>query len=109
MFKYFSLFIYSPILIVFLFTCANVSAAVHSVTMKSLSFDPKSIEIKQGDSIDWTNKSYTEHSATGESFETGLVAPQKTSKKIEFKNIGTFSYHCSVHGKTMSGQIKVSP
>ncbi len=84
------------------------TATVHSVTMKSISYDPKSITIKPGDEIEWINKSYSEHSATSEQFDTGTVAPQKTSKKLEFKNIGTFSYHCSVHGKTMSGQVVVS-
>jgi plastocyanin len=88
-------------------------ASVHTVIMKSISYDPKSIVIKQGDSIEWLNKSYTEHSATeggsGEPFDTGLVQPKNTSKKIEFTKLGTYSYHCSVHGKTMSGQVVVAP
>jgi plastocyanin len=90
-------------------------AAVHSVTMKSISYDPKKIEIKKGDSIEWINKSYTEHSATAdgskdaaENFETGLIQPKKNSKKIEFSKPGTYFYHCSVHGKTMSGQVIVA-
>jgi plastocyanin len=87
-------------------------ATVHTVTMKSISYDPKSIAIKQGDSVEWVNKSYTEHSATesttGEHFDTGLIQPKKTSKKVEFTKPGTYSYHCSIHGKTMSGQVVVS-
>jgi plastocyanin len=87
-------------------------AANHIVTMKSISFDPKVEQIKVGDSVQWTNKSYTEHSATGEdgkTFDTGMVQPNKESKKIEFPKAGTFSYHCSVHGKTMSATIVVQP
>jgi plastocyanin len=88
----------------------------HQVIMKSISFDPKSLEIKRGDTIEWLNRSYTEHSATSEangpssdSFDTGLVKPQKISKKIGFPNAGTYQYHCSIHGKTMSGQVVVAP
>jgi plastocyanin len=94
-------------------TSSFAAASVHEVTMKSISYDPKSIEIKKGDSVEWINKAYTEHSATAdgdvEKFDTGLIQQNKTSKKIEFGKAGTYSYHCSVHGKTMKGQIVVTP
>ncbi|RYZ80751.1 MAG: plastocyanin, partial [Proteobacteria bacterium] len=82
------------------------------VTMKSLSFDPKVVEVKKGESVEWTNKSYTDHSATSDEsgkFDTGLVAPQKNSKAVVYSVPGTYLYHCSVHGKTMSGRVVVSP
>ena len=90
-------------------------AGNHRIFMKSLSFEPKLLEIKLGDSVEWENASYTEHSATAYiddnkvvKFDTGLIQPKKNSKKIEFKDVGTFSYHCSVHGKMMSGKITVT-
>jgi plastocyanin len=100
----------------FLFITESIFAMDHIVTMKSISYDPKNIEIKVGDSIQWKNISYTEHSATSykdekssAKFDTGLIQPKGISKKIEFKLPGTFSYHCQVHGKTMTGNIKVNP
>lgn len=88
----------------------------YTVVMKSISYDPKEIEIKRGDKILWVNKAYTEHSATSyeneksnSKFDTGLIAPKGISKTIEFKEAGTFDYHCLVHGKTMTGKIKVTP
>lgn len=87
-------------------------AASHTITMKSISYDPKLIEIDAGDKVEWVNKSYTDHSATakdGESFETGLVAPQKTSKVVVFERPGTYDYHCSIHGNSMRGRIIVKP
>lgn len=90
-------------------------ASTHTVKMKSISYDPKVLEIKVGDSVEWVNSSYTEHSATSfedekqnAKFDTGLIQPQKSSQKIEFKQVGAFSYHCSVHGKAMTGKINVS-
>ncbi len=81
------------------------------VKMKSLSFEPKEAVITQGQSVTWKNVAYTDHSATSNetppAFETGLIPPGKESKSIEFKTAGTFNYHCSVHGKTMSGVVTV--
>ncbi len=89
------------------------SASVHNIKMNSIGYDPKKIEIRSGDSVEWTNAAYTEHSATfsdtAEKYDTGLIQPKKTSKKIEFSRAGNFPYHCSVHGKTMSGEIVVKP
>jgi plastocyanin len=81
------------------------------VVMKSISYDPKILEIHVGEEVEWKNESYTQHSASAEdkSFETGLISPKKTTKKILFDKPGTFRYHCSVHGKTMSGDIVVKP
>ncbi len=103
-------------LFVFLIT-PMAFAATHTVEMKSISYEPKVLKIKTGDTVQWTNVSYTEHSATSDDandksepkFETGMIARKKTSKKIEFKSPGTFAYHCSVHGKTMSAKIEVQP
>jgi plastocyanin len=90
----------------------SAHAKEETVVMKSLSYDPKVIQIKLNDKIHWENKAYTPHSATSDvagQFDTGLVQPGKTSKVVEFSKAGTFTYHCSIHGKTMSGQLVVTP
>ncbi len=84
----------------------------HKVIMKSISFDPKILEIQQNQFVEWTNKSYSDHSATAEdkkSFDTGFVGPGKSSQQIQFKELGIFNYHCSIHGQTMSARIVVVP
>ncbi len=84
--------------------------SLHQIVMKSISFDPKTLTIKSGESVEWMNQSLTQHSATaddGKSFDTGLLEPQKKSKQIQFNTAGTFLYHCSVHGKTMHATIIV--
>ena len=108
-----SLFVTS---LMFVILSSSARADSHTIKMKSLSYDPKTIEIKVGDSIEWTNEAYTEHSATSvdateaaSKFDTGLIQPKKTSKKITFKTPGTVKYHCIVHGPMMHGTITVTP
>jgi plastocyanin len=94
-----------------LFAIAAHAAAPHVVTMKSISFAPKSLSIAAGESVLWENKSYTDHSATEQKeggFYTGFVHPNRKSKSIEFKAAGDYHYLCSIHGKSMSGVIHVS-
>jgi plastocyanin len=83
------------------------------VTMKSLSFEPKKLEVQPGALIVWANTSRTKHSATsdddGTTFDSGLIAPGESSKAVSFDKEGTFTYHCRIHGKMMSGTVVVKP
>jgi plastocyanin len=82
-----------------------------TVTMKSLGYDPKKLEVNVGDSVVWTNEALTTHTAVsdddGKTFDTGEVEPGKSSKPVKFDKEGEFKYHCQVHGKSMSGTIVV--
>ena len=82
-----------------------------SVEMKSISYDPKSVEVPVGGSIVWTNKAFTNHTATseddGKAFDTGEIKPGESSSPVEFDKEGEFQYHCKIHGKTMSGTVVV--
>ena len=83
-----------------------------SVEMKSISYDPKSVEVSVGGSIVWTNKAFTNHTATsddGQTFDTGEIKPNESSSAVKFDKEGEFTYHCKIHGKTMSGVVIVKP
>ena len=84
-----------------------------SVDMKSISYDPKSVEVPVGGSIVWTNKAFTNHTATseddGKTFDTGEIKPNESSNPVRFDKEGEFKYHCRIHGKTMSGTVIVKP
>jgi plastocyanin len=84
-----------------------------SVDMKSISYDPKSVEVPVGGSIVWTNKAFTNHTATseddGKTFDTGEIKPNESSSSVTFDKEGEFNYHCRIHGKTMSGTVVVKP
>jgi plastocyanin len=82
-----------------------------TVTVKSLSFDPKKLEVHVGDAVVWTNQARTKHTAIsdddGKTFDTDEIAPGQSSKPVKFEREGEFRYHCKVHGKTMSGTVVV--
>jgi plastocyanin len=82
-----------------------------TVTMKSLSFSPKTLEIEAGDSVVWSSEARTKHTAIsdddGKTFDTGEIEPGKSSKPVKFETEGEFKYHCKVHGKSMSGTVVV--
>jgi plastocyanin len=84
-----------------------------SVEMKSISYDPKSVEVPVGGLIVWTNKAFTNHTATseddGKTFDTGEIKPGESSNPVKFDKEGEFTYHCKIHGKTMSGTVVVKP
>ena len=83
-----------------------------SVEMKSISYDPKSVEVPVGGSVVWTNKAFTNHTATsddGKTFDTGEIKPNESSSAVKFDKEGEFTYHCKIHGKTMSGLVVVKP
>ena len=78
---------------------------------KSLKFDPKKVEITEGESVVWVNEARTAHTATsdddGKTFDTKEFKPGETTKPVKFEKAGEFKYHCKVHGKTMSGTVVV--
>ena len=101
-----------PVSFVFMMAASiTCSAETLNVKMKSLSYDPKELAIRLGDSVTWSNAVFSKHTATsdddGKTFDTGDVEPDKSSKVIKFDKEGEFKYHCKVHGKTMSGTIVV--
>jgi plastocyanin len=82
-----------------------------TVRMKSMSYEPKKLEIHVGDSVVWSNKAFTTHTATsdddGKTFDTGEVERSKSSKPVTFASAGEFKYHCMIHGKAMHATIVV--
>jgi plastocyanin len=82
-----------------------------TIEIKSLSYDPETVEIRVRDSVVWTNKAFTKHTATsddeGKTFDTGEIKPTESSNPVKFEKDGEFKYHCKIHGKSMSGTIVV--
>ena len=82
-------------------------------------FSPKSVSVKVGDTVTWTNNDNTIHtviSGTGLSdankgkvFDSGLTALTTTGKTYShhFTNSGDFPYFCELH-PAMTGKVTVS-
>lgn len=89
----------------------KAEAKSHTVTMKSISFEPKKLVVQVGDSVVWSNAAFTSHTATsddeGQTFDTGEVESEKTSPAVTFAKVGEVGYHCKIYGKAMRGTIIV--
>ncbi len=72
------------------------------------SFSPARIEVKRGTTVNWINDdAITVHTVTGSNglFDSQLIQPQGEFS-FKFDEIGTYSYHCSIH-PWMRGEVVV--
>ena len=82
-----------------------VLAADRSVTIADFAFSPGTVTITAGDRVTWTNEDAVEHTATGDGWDTGLLA-QGESGSIRFDRAGTYAYICTPH-PSMTGTVVV--
>jgi plastocyanin len=85
----------------------TVLAADRGVAIRDFAFSPRTVEIRVGDSVTWTNHDGVEHTATARngSFDTGLLG-EGESRAIRFNVAGTYRYVCTPH-PSMTGTIVV--
>jgi LPXTG-motif cell wall-anchored protein len=76
-----------------------------SVSMLDFSYSPASIQIDQGGSVTWVNNGEEPHTATGDGFDTGEIAPGG-SGSATFNTAGDFPYLCTLH-PNMTGTVTV--
>ena len=69
-----------------------------AMEIKNFAFGPKTLTVKKGTTVVWTNQDSVGHTATADdgSFDTGLLAKGE-SGSVTFDKVGTFSYHCTPH------------
>ena len=74
------------------------AASDTTVTIADFSFTPATITIHVGDTVTWTNKGPSAHTATANhgSFNTGVLQKGKSASHT-FTTAGTFTYICSIH------------
>lgn len=82
----------------------NAPAIVH-VAMKNMKFVPAKLEVKSGDTVEWTNDDITPHTATSAKFDSGSIDSDK-SWRHTFTEAGDFPYGCTFH-PDMKGVVTV--
>ena len=84
------------------------AAGPGAVNIKDFGFGPRSISVKVGDRVTWTNTGATPHSATASdgSFDTGVFRKGQ-SRAHTFDRAGSFAYICTPH-PFMKGTVKVT-
>jgi len=74
----------------------------------AMSFSPSPASAKVGQTVSWHNADNIPHTATGTSFDTGIIAPGATSAPIMFSAANSNGYHCAIH-PSMVGTLTVTP
>ena len=86
------------------------SQQTNEITYKGFAVVQKSITVKKGTTVTWTNQDDADHDVTPDTetadFKTTELFGKGESKKITFNTVGTYPYHCSPH-PYMKGTIKV--
>lgn len=85
----------------------TVLAATRGVSIRDFAFSPRTIEIRVGDTVRWTNRDSVAHTATARngSFDTGLLSDGE-SGSVRFTTAGTYRYVCTPH-PDMTGTVVV--
>jgi alcohol dehydrogenase (cytochrome c) len=87
----------------------NTLTPQNGVVVADFGYTPNRIQIKAGDTITFTNKGPTEHTATatdGTGWDTGLLDAGGAAS-FQFDQPGTYTYVCTPH-PYMVGQIRVA-
>jgi plastocyanin len=83
------------------------AAEVVRVKIEELAFVPAEVTAKVGDTIEWTNADFVDHTATaGSDFDVEI--PAETTARLQLERAGTFDYLCRFH-PNMTGTITVEP
>ncbi|MDQ6796716.1 MAG: plastocyanin/azurin family copper-binding protein, partial [Actinomycetota bacterium] len=91
----------------------SAGAGGNSVTIKNFSFEPRTLTVKAGTSVTWTNQDSTPHTVQ---FSSSSIPPSphlsagggQSTYSHTFTAAGTYPYICGIHN-SMTGTIKVTP
>jgi plastocyanin len=78
----------------------------HPVSIGDMQFSPASIEIKEGDTVAWTNNDVRDHTVKGSGFASGNLRSGETFKHT-FAKAGKYPYRCELHPR-MKGTVVVA-
>ena len=79
--------------------------AVVKVSMRNMQFSPKTLRVKKGTVVEWTNDDIVPHTVTSASFDSGSLGPGKSWRHM-FTEAGQVRYVCTFH-PTMTGVVIV--
>jgi plastocyanin len=85
---------------------AGVAGEIVKVNINDLAFSPAEITIKPGDTIEWVNADFIDHTATARGGSWDVVITAGKSAKRQFNKPGTSTYYCRFH-PSMTGVIHV--
>lgn len=77
------------------------------VKISNFSFQPSTIQVKPGTSVNWLQQDNTPHTVTSQKglFDSGNLSKGE-SFEFTFENAGTYEYDCTIH-PSMTGTVIV--
>lgn len=101
-------FRYAAILLALQIVSARVGIAGEVVQVKiaDLAFSPAEITIKEGDTIEWVNSDFIDHTATARNGDWDVLIAAGQSARQQFYRAGTSKYFCRAH-PDMTGTVHV--
>jgi plastocyanin len=87
---------------------AGGDAGASAVTIQNFAFNPRTVTVKVGTKVTWTNQDSTAHTVTFDTGDTksGNIAQGATFEQT-FSSAGSLTYHCSIH-PSMTGTVTVT-
>lgn len=86
--------------------CALAAGEVVKVKINDLVFVPAEITIHVGDSVEWVNDDFIDHTATATDNSWDVMLEVGKTGRHEFTQPGTVAYFCRVH-PDMTGTVHV--
>jgi len=85
------------------------TAGATAVRIANLTFDARTVHVRAGTTVRWTNADQLQHSVTADdgSFDSGLIEPGRSYERV-FDRPGDYAYHCTPH-PFMTGHVVVEP
>ena len=84
---------------------AAASEVVH-ITIHDLAFSPAEVNAKVGDTIEWVNSDFVDHTATAKGGAWDVAVATRKSAQFKLVQRGTVAYYCKIH-PNMTGTIHV--
>jgi plastocyanin len=76
-----------------------------TVILRNMAFNPADVTVAVGGTVTFTNNDSVDHTVTGDSFDSGALAPGASFKQT-FATAGSFPIHCTIH-PSMTGNVTV--
>jgi YVTN family beta-propeller protein len=87
-------------------TAPQPATASTTVSIASYAFGPKTVTVKAGQTVSFTNADSVTHTATSQAWDSGDIAPGASVTVMAPDQPGTYAYHCSIH-PFMNGALVV--
>lgn len=84
------------------------AAKIIKVDVTGIAFSPAKISAHAGDTIEWNNKDFVAHTATGRSGEWDVALPPHKSGRMVLEKAQHIDYYCRYH-PNMKGEIEIAP